>query len=69
MINTVNASKFYNRVLETRNESAAAEELAIMVRDLMDDMKDFDELLGKADCYKDDLSKDAQAHYKTCINA
>jgi hypothetical protein len=68
MINTVSANEFYNRVIDTRNDSPAAEELAILVRDLIDDVQNSDELLGKVDSYKDDLSVEAQAHYKSCIS-
>jgi uncharacterized membrane-anchored protein YjiN (DUF445 family) len=68
MINTVSANEFYNRVIDTRNDSPAAEELAILVRDLIDDVQNSDELLGKVDSYKDDLSVEAQAHYKACIS-
>lgn len=68
MINTVSANEFYNRVIDTRNDSPAAEELSILVRDLIDDVQNFDEFLGKVDSYKDDLSVEAQAHYKTCIS-
>jgi len=68
MINTVSANEFYNRVIDTRNDSPAAEELAILVRDLIDELQNFDELLGKVDSYKDDCSAEVQAHYKTCVS-
>jgi len=68
MTYTVTPSKFFERVYNTKSDSAAAEELYQLVNDLIDDVG-FDGLLGKVDSYKDDRSAEVQAHYKTCISA
>lgn len=68
MYQSVTANEFYNRVFDSKNQSEAAEELYNLVSNLLDDVE-FCDLLGKVDSYVDDLSREAQEHYKTCIRA
>ena len=68
MIKTVSASEFYERVYDTRRDSAAAEELFEMVNELMDEVGCAG-LLGKVDSCKDDRSEEVATHYFLCLRA